>query len=186
MKNRLIFAMIAASCVIGTLAFSDPLRQPPETISDLIPVPQTEPAKGSVTNSLEVIPVLRLDGSSDMVVEAVFENTSSNPIGYLPDNDGQSVSDFYPKLSKDGKPLPFLLEERRGGMLSAKRVRKLMPGQGIKHKWSLKNLYGMLKPGRYDLNIVYDFGNIEMEKKYGITPLSVEQRMWLIVTAKNE
>ncbi len=179
MKNTTskIIRLLGLSILLATgVAFSAEAVKVP--LAEGKPLP-----KAAETEQAALVPVLRMDTESDMVIEFMFENRSSKPIRYLATQDGKRVLHFWLTLRKDGKTIAK--ESIKAAPIRSEQVKELAPGKGVPNSWNLKNSYGPLGTGRYEIILSYDSGrSFHLEKEYGITPLHFEQRMYLEIESK--
>ena len=70
-----------------------------------------------------------------------------------------------------------------GPTLDKESVKRLKPGESIVCTILLREYYGDLKPGRYELKVSYEIPeNSNLSSKYGLTPMSFEYKMYNQVT----
>ena len=163
--------MVGLTLAMAALVYADVVQSPCEIEETLV----------------KATPILTLESSSDLAVKIIFENTSSKPVHYLLDNDDKSVAGLEISLSKNGesiRPTYPTSMPPEPPTLTPDRVRELKLGQGILHSWKLKEIYGPLATGRYELKIRYKYCSARLEKDFGMTPFAFQQKMYLEIEAK--
>jgi hypothetical protein len=138
--------------------------------------------KSSATASLTVAPVIKLDSASSMEVRIVLENTSKDPtkgtVKYLLANDSTIIAGLGWNLYREGRLIPRETEEPP--LLSKERIREIKPGENVQPVWKLRDIYGKLKPGRYEFKVRYHLNaDASCVKEFGMTPMSFEQKLYL-------
>lgn len=122
-----------------------------------------------------VLPLIRIKAAKWSIISFDLENTSGDPLRYVPDHDNKSVYLLEFRLYHDGQYIvPLVTDEPP--TLSLDRVRTLKPGETVTHSIDLMATHGNLKPGRYLIQMHYDIPvESGLAAEYGVTPLSLNR-----------
>jgi hypothetical protein len=141
-----------------------------------------------------LMPIVRVTQPNDEItLPFLLENRLQRPVKVvlLPDDPKlRTVAFLQWQLYKDGKALPFDVEIRPP-FFDKRHVREIKSGEKLNVIINVSNLYlpKSLIPGEYELRIKYDLvpgseAATYWEKKLGVTPMAIEQSIWLVVEPK--
>lgn len=140
-----------------------------------------------------LIPVIRLPASDDdIVLPFVLQNRRQQSIKVALFRHGRALPTLAflrAQLYKDGKPLPYDVVSEPAP-LGKKNIYEIKSGEKLEIVIDIPYLRRTLEPGKnYELRATYELapgseGAAHWEKELGLTPMALEQSVWLIVEPK--
>lgn len=130
---------------------------------------------------VDVLPIIHFDAESDMEVEVNFENTSEEAFHYLEGHRSRDVANLFLELYKNGHLVRPQRTRGEAPLLSKDRVLVLRPGESVLLTEKLRDRYGNLEPGRYELRVHYELAEGSVPHlQFGLTPLKIDRKVALL------
>lgn len=129
----------------------------------------------------QVLPVLSFDAKASIEVRVEFRNTSGRRIQYVRGGRaGQPIGIMEFNLFRDGKQLPPLEQIEDLGLFPD-NVRHIEPQGHVPIRLDLSEMYGALKPGRYEVRVKYDVPKKStLATDLGLTPMSIDRGLLVL------
>lgn len=125
-----------------------------------------------------IIPALTLEAGSALEVQIVFRNRSGEALKYLPIGGDVQVGFLKFSLFKDGERVPLRMFVHPPPA-TPHHVRELRSHDQVLCTLKLRDWYGDLKAGQYELVISYQVSQDDHLNKLGMTPMSLKERLQL-------